>query len=575
VGRAEADLALINGRLKAAFPKNFRDPRADARTRVTALHEHLVGNVRPVLLVLSGSVALVLLIACMNISILLLARGIARQKEIAVRTALGAGRGRVLMQLLTEGMLLALAGGVTGLALAVGGVRLLRAIAPADVPHIDSAGISGAVLAFNLALTVAAGILFGLAPIRGALRADPGEALKQTSRSASGTRGHKRIENLLVIVETAFALILLVGAGLLMRTVAGLTAIAPGFRPDDVVSARISLPYWKYPTDARQRAVMEELLEKLRFGPRVDWTGAVTCLPYGGLFMLGALEIEGRSRPSADPGSADDVAVNFAAGDYFKAMGIPVLDGRAIDGSDRMARPAVAMVNETLARRFFAGTRAVGSRIRVGGVAGDVKQGDLASEPRTEVFQAAAQGESGGSAQTLVIHSTADSRILLPWLRAEIARVDKDLPPPEIETMRAQMSSLIESQTFVMRLLALFAGVAITLAATGIYGVLTYSVERRAHEIGIRLALGAKPRQVMGLVVGRGLRLASAGAILGIAGGLGLTRYLVSLLYGVTPHDPATLAGGAVVVLMVALATSYIPARRALDQDAIASLRVE
>jgi predicted permease len=583
--RAETDLALINKRLESAYPKKSRRLGAGAQTRVIGLHDRLVGNVRPTLLALSGAVALVLLIVCVNISNLLLARAIARQKEIAVRIALGAGRGRVLRQLLTEAMLLAAAGGLAGLALAFGGVKLLHAIAPANVPHIDDAHISGAVLAFNLAIAVCSGILFGLAPMRGASGVDPEAALKQTARFASGGRQHRRLENLLIVSEAAFALILLTGAGLLMRTFAGLTAIAPGFRPENVLTARLSLPYWKYPTAERQRAVLDALLERVRSGPGVDAASLVTCIPYGGFVMTGVLEIESQPVAQEKTGlDADGVAVNYVAGDYFHAMGIPLVEGRAIDNSDQAGRPAVAVVNEALARRFFPGARALGTRIRIGGVtewleivgvAGNVKQGGLASEPRPEIWQSAPQSESGGSAQTLVIRSTADPRALISWLRSQMVELDKDLPPPEIETMRAKMASLVASQVFVMRLLALFAAVAVILAAVGIYGVLAYSVERRSHEIGIRIALGARRAHIMGLILGRGVRLSIAGAVIGMAGGLGLTRYLKSLLYGVTPYDPPTLAAGCALIVLVAVGAAYLPARRAVRQDAIATLRAE
>jgi len=437
--RADADLALINQRLASAYPRISRGARAGAQTRVIGLHDRLVGNVRPALLVLAGAVLLVLLIVCVNISNLLLARAVARQREIAVRIALGAGRGRIFRQLLTEGMLLAAAGGVAGLALAFEGVKLLRAIAPADVPHIENAHISGAVLGFNMAIALLSGMLFGLAPVRGASAINPEAALKQASRSATVNRRHRCVENLLIVSETAFALILLAGAGLLMRTFAGLTAIAPGFNPDNVVTARLSLPYWKYPTAERQRAFLDGALEKAKSGPGVVAAGEVACLPYGGFVMTRSLRIEGKS--AADPPAGDSgdesVAVNYASGDYFRAMGIPVLEGRAIESSDRAGRLAVAVVNQAFVRRFFPESSPLGSRIRIqgvtewlqiAGVTGNVKQGGLASEARAEIFQSAAQAESGGSALTLVIRSAADPRLLIPWLRSQIAELDTDLP---------------------------------------------------------------------------------------------------------------------------------------------------
>jgi predicted permease len=583
IERAEADLALIDQRLEAAYLQRLGRAGDRVQTRVISLHEKLVGNVRPALLVLGGAVALVLLIVCVNICNLLLARAIARQKEIAVRLALGASRGRLLRQLLTEGIVLAFAGGAAGLSVAIGGIALLRAIAPKGVPHLAGAHISGIVLAFNAVVAIATGILFGVAPMRGASGIDPDAVLKATVRSASGTRRHRRLENLLIIWETAFALILLAGAGLLIRTFAGLTAIAPGFSPENVVTARISLPYWKYRTDDRRRALFDRLAEKIQAGPGVVSSGVVACLPYGGFVLAGNVEIEGTPPPRPDS-QAETVAVNYASGDYFNTMRIPLLEGRAIDSSDRAGKPDVAVVNQALARRYFPDGRALGSRIRVSGVTrwleivgvyGDIKQGGLASAPRPELFQSAAQAESGSSASTVAVHSTADPRIVIPWLRARITELDADLPPPEIETMRGTMAALMASQVFVMRLLALFAGIAITLAAIGIYSVLVCSVERRTREIAIRVALGAKRAHLMGLVLGRGLRLALCGAAIGLAGALVLTRYLETLLYGVTPHDAVTLAAGCGLLVLVALTAAWFPARRATRQDALAALRTE
>jgi putative ABC transport system permease protein len=433
--RAEADLALINERLKSEYPKKFGQERAV--TRVFELHDRITGNVQPALLALAGAVALVLLIGCLNISNLLLARSISRQKEVAVRIALGAARGQVLRQLVTEGILLASLGGTAGLAVALGGMELLRAIAPAGVPHIESTHLSGAVLAFTICITLLCGIVFGLAPLRSVSGIAPEAALKQTVRSASGTRNHRRMEELLIVAETTFAVILLVGAGLLIRTLGKLTAVAPGFDPDNVVTAELSWPSWKYRTPERQQTILNEMLDRARSGPGVTAASAVACLPYGGFVVTSALRIEGR--PALNPqaaGNAANVVVNYAAGDYFKAMSIPILEGRAFDSSDVAGRPSVAVVNETLARQFFPDGRAAGSRIRVEGVTdwlqivgvyGNLRQGGLASEARAEVFQPAAQSVSGGSARTLAIR-TRDPRILIPWLRSQIAALDSDLP---------------------------------------------------------------------------------------------------------------------------------------------------
>lgn len=315
----------------------------------------------------------------------------------------------------------------------------------------------------------------------------------------------------------------------------------------------------------------------------VDAVAAVARLPYDGFVVLSSAEVEGRHKQDS-PDEADNTAVNFVAGDYFRTLGIPIREGRALNASDAAGRPAVAVVNEAFARRLFPGASPIGARIRISGVtgwlsvvgvAGNVKQVGLAGEPRPEIWQSAAQAESGGSAQTLAIRSTADRRLVIPWLRTQITELDRDLPVPEIETMRTRMAALMASQIFVLRLLGLFAAIAIILAAIGIYSVLAYSVERRAHEIGIRLALGAKPLSIMGLVLGRGLRLSVLGSVAGAAGGLALTGYLKSVLYGVTPHDPLTLGVACALVVLVAGGAAYVPARRAVDQDAVQSLRAE
>jgi putative ABC transport system permease protein len=571
--RAAADLRIIDDRLRTGAPTL-------SRTQVTGLHDRLVGNVRPALVVLAGAVGLVLLIVCVNISNLLLARALARQKEIAVRIALGAGRTRVFRQLITEGLLLAAAGGAGGVVVAAAGVRLLRAIAPEGVPHIADARLGGTVLAFNFAVAVGVGILFGLAPLRSASRLDPETALKQASRSATGARTRRRLEGLLVVAETAFALILVAGAGLLLRTFAGLTAIAPGFQPENVMTATISLPSWKYKTPDRQRAFFDDLLQRVRSGPGVEAAGAAAVLPYGGWVMKNWLQVEGR----ASDAPRSHALVNYTAGDYLRAMGMRLIEGRFTNASDTAERTPVVVINQEVARRFFPGVSPVGKRIEVVpftpwlevvGVITSVKQGGLASEAEPEIFPSAVQGGEFGTVSSIVVRSTADARVVLPWLRAQIASMDKDIPPAELDTMRGRMAALMNTQVFVMRLLLLFAGIAIVLAAIGIYSVLAYSVERRLHEIGIRMALGARRGHIVGMVVGRGFLLASAGAGLGVVGGLAVTRYLKTLLYGVTPHDPVTMAAGCAVVIAVALVAAYLPARKAVDQDAVATLRGE
>jgi predicted permease len=579
--RVQADVSVVNRHLIQAYPDRFKGARANLQTQAIGLYDYLVGNVKPALLILSGAVALVLLIACVNIGNLLLARAISRRKEIAVRIALGAALGRVFRQLITESMLLASLGGIAGLALAFGGVKFLIAIAPANVPHIATAHISLPVLVFNFAIAAGSGLIFGIAPLRRATAPDPGDALKQIGRATTGGRNHQLLENLLIISEVAFAMILIVGAGLLIRTFAGLTAIPTGFRPEGVVTAQVSLPHWKYPTVAKNRAFFDNLLATVRNSPGVESAAVVGGLPYGGFAMSGALEVEGRP---ADHSGSNDAAVDFASDGYFESIGIPILDGRAFNRLDTAATESVAVINQAFALRYFPGERAMGKRIRVGGVTGwlrvigvfgNVKQFGLVSETRPELFQPAWQSESGGNAQTLVVRSKVNEKLLIPSLRRQIADLDRGLPPPQIETMQNIVSALAASQRFVMQLLALFAGLALVLAAIGIYGVLVYSVEQRTKEIGIRIALGAKRGEVMRLILGRGLRLSISGALLGIVGASLATGYLRSLLYGVSPHDPSTMVIGCATIIAVAAMAAWLPARHAVAVDPMVVLRNE
>lgn len=572
--RAEADLDLIDQRLASSSP-NIRRTIQRAQRVLVGLQQKLVGDVRPALLVVFAAVALVMLIVTVNICNLLLARAVARRREIAVRIALGANRARVIRQLLTEGLMLAILGGGAGIALAFGGVKLLRETVPPTVPHLAAIGINPAVLAFSAAVVIVAGTLFGLAPMRAISGGDPETALKQTVRSASA--GRSRTEGMLIVAETAFALILLTGAGLLIRTFAALTSIPPGFDADHVVTASLTLPYWKYPKAERQSALIGEALERLRGGPGVVSVAAVGRLPYTGSMMISGVKIEGDPDP---PNDDEGARVNFVAGDYFRTMGIPILQGRSPDGSDTPVGPQVAVVNEVFARRYFRGANPIGRRVKaqgvtdwleIVGVCRNVKQGGLATLPAAEIFDSA----PGGNATTLVIRTSKDPRTAISWLKAQLESIDRDMATPEIMTMKEVMAKLINSQIFVLRLLGLFAGVAIALVAIGIYSVLAYSVERRAREIGIRMALGAKAARIMMLIVGRAVQLATAGAAIGIACGWGLTRYLETLLYGVTPHDPATLIAGCAIVVVVAIGAAYIPARRAVGQGVTVTLREE
>lgn len=581
--RANRDLSLIDAKLKLAFPKQFsRGPRGAPR-QLQSLREGLTGDARPALLVLWVAAGLVLLIVCANILNLLLARGLSRQRELAVRMALGADRARVARQLLTEGMLLSVAGGATGLAVAGFAVPGLLAMAPADVPQLADARVNSTVLFYTTGITMLVGLAFGLWPIRGLSGVQGRLALKQASRSLTASREQRGLESVLVVCEAALAFILLTGAGLMIQTLTTMTAIPPGFDPSNVVTGRLSLPYWKYAESGRSPVEkVAEIMTKLRDGPGVESVGAVAALPYGGFVMSSGLEIAGQ--PPLPEG--EEVPVNFAAGEYFQTMRIPLLAGRTWDRGDTAGRPAVSVVTEELVRRYFHGQAraAVGARIRVKGVTpwldvigvvGDVKQAGLATPPKPMVYQPAAQSESGDSASTIVVRSSADPRVLLPWIRSLVLSLDTDLPPPDLATAQANITGLLASRVFLMRLLTAFAIVAILLAATGIYCVLAYSVERRLKEIGIRMALGAQSGQISAMILRRAVMLALGGTAVGVAGGWGLGRYLEASLYGVTPHDPATFAAGASLLLLVGVAAGYLPARAAAQQDVLSVLKIE
>ena len=546
---------------------------------VVPLNEDVVKKARPWLLVLLVAVCLVLLIACANIANLLLARGTARYKEIAIRGALGAGALRLVRQLLTESILLSVLGGGCGLLLAAWALNLIVKFGPENVPRLSEARLDPLILSFTLLISVFTGVLFGLAPAIQNSRLDLNEALKEGGGRAGSGREGKRLRDLLIIFETALALMLLVGAGLLINSFAHLLSVPPGFDPQGVVMARTALPQSRYPKTEQSKLAQKRILERLAALPGVQVAAETTHLPLIGDRNIG-FTIEG------DAEGVVNTAYNaLVSPDYFRAMGIQLLRGRTFSDSDREDTPPVIVVNETMARHFWPAGDAIGKRLRWGGwgdswltivgVVGDVKVSSLEMETKPAIYMPLFQIPRAWTNVIYIVRTATSVDSLAPSLRREIRAVDEELPVYDIRTMNQVITASVSQRLFLMLLLAVFAATALLLAATGLYGVLAYSVAQRTHEIGIRMALGAQSRDVVRLVIRQGMTLALIGVALGLAASLALTRVMKGLLYGVSATDPVTFAGISLLLLGVALAACYLPARRATRVDPLLALRYE
>jgi putative ABC transport system permease protein len=522
----------------------------------------------------------VLLIACANVANLLLARSISRQRELSLRTALGASRARVVRQLLTESLVLGLVGGGLGLFLAYWGVRLLVAFSPEDIPRVQEVSVDGRVLLWTVSLSLLAGLLAGLAPALQTSRPNLGKVLKEGGRGGGGGVRHQRMRGLLVVTEVALTLLLLTGAGLLLKSFMRLQSVDPGFNARNVLTMRVALPGYRYSGEEQFVRFGSEMLERVKNVPGVASAAVTTALPLSQVESAMSFRVDGRAGPP--PGSEPIANWRSVSPDYFRTLGVPVLRGRAFNERDSRDAPGVVIVNESMARSAFPGEEALGQRLVVGmdskpreivGVVGDVRHSALKEEPKPEMYVPYPQAPR--AAFTLAVRTTVEPESLMSSVTSAVQSVDKDQPVYNVKTMEQFRSASVAQSRFNAYALSIFAAIALVMAAVGIYGVMAYSVTQRTHEMGIRIALGAQPGDVLRLVVKQGMLLALLGIVVGLAASLALTRVMSSLLYGVAATDLLTFATVSAALALIALTASYLPARRATRVDPMVALRYE
>jgi predicted permease len=573
---ARSQMETIAQRLATEYPKTNSGNSVAAQT----LHEFAVGNIQAALLALMAAVGLVLLIACANIANLLLARGAGRTKEMAIRAALGAGSARIFHQLLAESVLLALLGGAAGLLIGSFGISGLNGLVPAEFQGTVSIGLDRWVLGFTLLISIVTGIIFGLVPALRASKTELNEALKEGRRTSAAGSERRLSRNFLAAFEIALALILLVGAGLLIRSFRRLLQVNPGFATQHVLTMQFDLPQYSYPKTTQIANFDYRLIERVRNLPGVESAGLVTPLPLTGEGWERNFHIEGQPVPA--PGHFPNSDYHFVSPGYFQAIGIPLLRGRLFTDSDNSKAPRVAVVSEGFARRYWPRQDPLGRRFQLDtngpwysviGIVGNTKQFGLTSRTKTEFYLTYLQEPF--SYMTIVVRTATSPLALTSEIRRQVSALDKDVPIFNVRSMDQLFDESVSPQRMTMLLLGIFSALAMLLAAVGIYGVVSYSVARRTREIGIRMALGAQQPDVLRLVLGEGMRLALAGVVCGIVAALGLTRLMASLLFDVKPADPGTFLVVSLLLAGVTLLACYIPARRAARVDPMVALRYE
>ena len=581
LAQAQSDIAGISRQLEKDFPKT----NAGLGSNVIPLHTHVVGNVKTLLWILLGAVALVLLIACTNVASLLLARANKRDREFAIRRAVGASRWRLVRQLLTESIALALLGGLGGLGLSVWAVTLFIKLSAGDIPRLNEASVDLRLLAFTFAVSLFTGIIFGLWPALQAARGSLNQSLKEAGAKASEGRRSRRARNVLIVTELALAQVLLVGAGLLLMSYMRVSQINPGFNAEGVLTAKIAPAPRKYPDVKSRVQFYSRVLERLRTLPGVTSAGMVMNLPLSGASMNRGFQIEGRPQPKPDENVSMDYQV--VSYDYFATLEVPVIRGRGLTEQDHETAPRVIVINETMARQYWPNEDPVGKRIIIGesskdtswrtivGVVGDIRHASLTEAPVPCAFIDYRQDLESWPRMGFVVKTKSDPASLTSIVRSSLVAIDPQQPVYAIDTMDKVLNDSVAPRKFAMSLITALAVIAVVLAMVGIYSVISFSVSERTREIGIRMALGAKRRDVLALVLGQGIRVAALGILLGLAIAFVLTRLMATLLFQVSTTDPKTFALVAFLLGTVALFACYFPARRATRVDPLLALKDE